>query len=251
MDTLKNKSIFILPNLFTTGSLLAGFLGIIMAVRGRYELAAGLVIVSLVLDGLDGKIARLTGATSDFGVQYDSLADLIAFGVNPALLVYFWALQGFGRLGYMAAFLFVTCGALRLARFNIQTKTISKIHFIGLPIPAAGCTLAMLVLFASYFPGLVASTWFASTVLVLVYLISFLMVSKIRYYSFKEFTWFKAHRYSALVTAILVFVLIASEPKLFGFLAFFGYAVFGPIYTFLLLPRRGTRLLRESGQELS
>lgn len=244
-----NKGIYILPNLMTTASLCAGFMGMIMAMEGRFEMAALAILVSCVLDGLDGKVARLTRSSSEFGVQYDSLADVVAFGVTPAFLAYNWQLHDFGRLGLMACFLFIACGALRLARFNLQADNAAcKKHFIGLPIPAAGCTLATLVYFAAYLPDAVVENVLPMATLVLVYGLSFLMVSKIRYASFKEYGWFKAHPFGSMVTAILLFVLIASEPKLLGFVFLFGYTVFGILYTFLVLAKKHPKLLRENGE---
>jgi CDP-diacylglycerol--serine O-phosphatidyltransferase len=245
------RGVFILPNMLTTASLLAGFLGIIWSIGGNYEQAAVAILVSCLLDGLDGSVARLTRTTSEFGVQLDSLADLVAFGVGPAILVYLWQLQPYGRLGIMASFLLIACGALRLARFNVQTKTSSKLFFTGLPIPAQGCTLATLVLFAPYLPERFAQSVLPMACLVLVYGLSFLMVSRVRYASFKEYGAIKAHPFSSMVTAILIFVLVASEPKLLGFLFFLGYIVSGPVYTFIILPRRHPKILRESPQDIS
>ena len=135
-ESLK-RGVYILPNLVTTGSLFAGFYGIVATMNGNYNLAAWFILISAIFDGLDGKVARLTGTTSRFGVEYDSLADLVAFGVAPGLLMYAWALKPFGKLGWLAAFLYVVCGALRLARFNVQVDTVESKRFVGLPIPAA------------------------------------------------------------------------------------------------------------------
>lgn len=248
----RHKSVYILPNLFTTASLFTGFLGLTLAVKGQFEACALCILVSCVFDGLDGKVARLTGTTSEFGVQLDSLADLVAFGVTPAFMAYLWQLQQFNRLGLTAAFLMIACGALRLARFNVQAKTSSKKFFVGLPIPAAGCTLATLVLFSEYLPQELAAKVLPISTLVLVYVVSFFMVSSVRFYSFKEFGALKAHRFSAMVTAILLFVLVASKPKILGFAFFIGYLVSGLIYTVFVLSRRSNRLLSDSSsKELS
>lgn len=242
----RHKSVYILPNLLTAASLFAGFLGMTLAIKGNFEGCALCILISCVLDGLDGKVARLTGTTSEFGIQLDSLADLVAFGVTPAIMAYLWQLHAFNRLGLMAAFLMIVCGALRLARFNVQTKTSSKKFFVGLPIPAAGCTLATLVLFSSYLSPEFAAKALPVSTLVLVYVVSFFMVSSIRFYSFKEFGALKAHPFSAMVTAILLCVLVASKPKLLGFLIFLGYLVSGPVYTIFFLSRRSSRLLGDS-----
>jgi len=248
----RHKSVYLLPNLLTTASLFLGFLGLTWAIKGDYATCALCILGSCVFDGLDGKVARITGTTSEFGVQLDSLADLVAFGVVPATMAYLWSLEEFGRLGLMAAFLFMACGALRLARFNVQAATSSKKHFVGLPIPAAACTLATLVLFTEYIPAQYMHTVLPVCTLVLVYVLSFFMVSTIRFYSFKEISAFKAHPFSWMVTAILVFSLVASRPKVLGFIIFLGYLISGPLYTLFLLSRRNKRLLRDtSGEELS
>jgi len=249
MSLPRHKSVYLLPNLLTTASLFIGFLGLIWVIQGDFTSCALCILASCVFDGLDGKVARLTNTTSEFGVQLDSLADLVAFGVVPAVMAYLWVLEDFGRLGLIAAFLFMACGALRLARFNVQTATTSKKHFVGLPIPAAACTLATLVLFTVYLPASAMETLLPTATLVLVYVLSFFMVSTIRFYSFKELSAFTAHPFSWMVTAILVFSLIASRPRLLGFVFFLGYIVSGPLYTLFLLSRRGKRLLRDSSKE--
>ena len=136
---------YILPNLFTTASLFTGFLAMLLAVQGNIEGSALAILFSALMDGLDGKVARLTNTASEFGIQYDSLADLVAFGVAPAFTSWMWVLEGYGKLGIGVAFLYVACTALRLARFNVCVTTVSKKFFVGLPCPAAGCAVAMLV----------------------------------------------------------------------------------------------------------
>lgn len=244
-----HKGVYILPNMLTTASLFSGFLGIMWAIGGQFESSALAILVSALFDGLDGKVARLTGTTSEFGVQYDSLADLVAFGVTPAIMVFQWQLANFGRLGLMACFLLVVCGALRLARFNVNTASASKKYFIGLPIPAQGCVLATLVLFEPFVPAQVAAHLPAIT-LVMAYALSFLMVSRVRYASFKEYDFVKAHPFSSMVTVILLFVMVASQPKALGFLILFGYVLSGPIHTYYLLLRR-PHILRERTRNLS
>ena len=140
------KGIYILPNLFTLGNMLCGFYSIISTIEGRFHHAAVAIFIAALADGLDGKIARLTKTCSRFGVEFDSLADLVSFGVAPALLIYIWALRPYQRVGWLAAFLFVICGALRLARFNVQVYTSENKYFTGLPIPAAATTIASFVL---------------------------------------------------------------------------------------------------------
>jgi len=239
----RHKGVYILPNLFTTASLFLGFMGMIWAIEGLYENSALCILGSCLFDGLDGKVARLTNTTSEFGVQFDSLADLVAFGATPALTVYLWQLHTFGTLGLMASFLLIACGALRLARFNVQSAVTSKKFFVGLPIPAQASTLATLILFAPHLPP----NWFAEVLptacLVLVYVLSFLMVSTMRYASFKEYGFIKAHPFSSMVTVILLFVMVASRPKMLGFLFFLGYLVSGPIYTMFILSPRSSKLV--------
>ena len=232
------RGIYILPNLFTTASLFTGFMAIIWASEGKFEWSALAIFFSALMDGLDGKVARLTGTASEFGVQYDSLADLVAFGVAPGFVVYAWMIHAFGRTGAAMGFLFATCGALRLARFNVAAASgASKKFFIGLPIPAAGCTLAAFMFFAPYIPD-----FFQPIVpgfcLLLTGLLGVLMVSRVRYYSFKEYGFLKTHRYRSMVTAILLFSMIMADPKLFGFILFFTYIVVGLVYTFVLLPKK-------------
>ncbi|MBA4358455.1 MAG: CDP-diacylglycerol--serine O-phosphatidyltransferase [Humidesulfovibrio sp.] len=247
----RHKGVYILPNLFTTASLFLGFMGMIWAIEGLYEYCALCILGSCLFDGLDGKVARLTNTTSEFGVQFDSLADLVAFGATPALTMYLWQLHSFGTLGLMASFLLIACGALRLARFNVQSAVTSKKFFVGLPIPAQASSLATLILFAPHLPEAWIANVLPTACLVLVYVLSFLMVSTMRYASFKEYGFIKAHPFSSMVTVILLFVMVASRPKMLGFLFFLGYLISGPIYTLFVLFPRSTKLLRESQKEPS
>ena len=241
------RGVYILPNLFTTASLFTGFMSIIFAVSGRYDSAAWAILFSALMDGLDGKVARLTNTASEFGIQYDSLADLVAFGVAPAFTSWMWVLEGYGKLGIGVAFLYVACTALRLARFNVCVTTVSKKFFVGLPCPAAGCAVAMFILFSSYLPSwLEARTPFLG--LVVTFVMALLMVSRVRYFSFKEYGFLRAHPFSTLVAALLLFVLIFSAPRMFCFLLCLGYILSGLIYTFLLLPRRNRQILRHLTQ---
>ena len=229
------KGVYILPNLMTTASLFCGFLAILSSYNHNFLEAAIAVVAAFFFDGLDGRIARVTRTTSDFGIQYDSLADLISFGVAPAFLMYCWALDSAGRLGWLAAFLFTTCGALRLARFNVQTKASSSHYFKGLPIPSAAGVLAGLVLFAGeigwrdhppYMP-----------VVVTLYILSFLMVSSIPYYSFKKMTYFRRKPFQALVGCVLALIVIAAYPPVTLFTLAVAYTLSGPL-GFLLHLRR-------------
>ena len=233
----KHKSVYILPNLFTTASLFSGFLAILWAAEGFYTHCALAVFFSALMDGLDGKVARLTGTSSEFGIQYDSLADLVAFGVAPGFMIYHCYLQPYERLGIAVSFLFTACSALRLARFNVQTGTANKRFFTGLPTPAAGCFLAGLILFVPYLPEAMHGAFARGLALGSTGLIAFLMVSSIRYASFKELGVFKAHPFRYMVFAILLFVLVVVNPKVFGFLILLGYVLSGLVHTFIILPR--------------
>jgi len=230
------RGVYILPNLFTTGSLFAGFYGIVSTLNGSYLTAAWFILVASVFDGLDGKIARLTGTTSKFGVEYDSLADLVAFGVAPGLLMYSWALKPFGKLGWLAAFLYVVCGALRLARFNVQVTTVESKRFVGLPIPAAASMVAACVLLFYHLGG--SGTIRKVSVLVLIYVLALLMVSSFRYYSFKDPELVKRQPFGFLVLAIFILIVIVAEPQIMFFLLFLGYVVSGPLGSLLRLVRR-------------
>ncbi len=239
-DRRRFRGVYLLPNLITTGCLFSGFYAIVAAIDGRFLAAAWAVFIALVLDGLDGRIARLTKSTSGFGVQYDSLADLVSFGVAPALLVYLWALKGlpYKQFGWVAAFLFVVCGALRLARFNVQTGSMDPRYFNGLPIPAAAMMVATSIAF--YFE---IGTWAPEKhiyILAMIYLLSFLMVSNIKYISFKKVELFRRHPFHTLVGLVLIFVVIAAKPEIMGFLVMALYVGSGPISTFYYYRRPQT-----------
>ena len=238
IDAAENmkKGIYILPNLFTTGSLFAGFYSMVATMNGDFRNAAIWVLVSSIFDGLDGKVARLTGTTSKFGVEYDSLADLVAFGVTPGLLMYSWALKPFGRLGWLAAFLFVVCGALRLARFNVQVNTVESKRFVGLPIPAAASMVSATVLLFYHFGW--PSSYKKLAILILIYFLAFLMVSNIRYYSFKDPGVIKKQPFAFLVLAILLLIIIAAMPVVMLFVLFVCYTASGPISSLMTYPRR-------------
>ncbi|WP_041974046.1 CDP-diacylglycerol--serine O-phosphatidyltransferase [Geobacter sp. OR-1] len=230
------KGIYILPNLFTTGSLFAGFYSMVATLSGDYRTAAIWILASSVFDGLDGKVARATGTTSKFGVEYDSLADLVSFGVTPGILMYAWALRPFGRLGWVAAFLFVACAALRLARFNVQVDTVESKRFIGLPTPAAASMVSATVLLFYHFGW--PSSFKKLAILVLIYLLAFLMVSNIKFYSFKDPELIKRQPFGFLVLIVLLFVVVAAEPVLMLFIIFLCYIFSGPVGFIFTWPRR-------------
>lgn len=230
------KGIYILPNLFTTGSMFAGFYSLVASLNGNFDVAALWIFASAVFDGLDGKVARLTGTTSKFGVEYDSLADLVSFGVTPGLMMYAWALKPFGRLGWLAAFLFVVCGALRLARFNVQVNTVESKRFVGLPIPAAASMVAATVLLFHHFGW--PSTYKRLAILVLIYLLAFLMVSGFRYYSFKDPALIKRQPFGFLLLAVVLLIVVAAEPAVMTFGIMLVYVVSGPLGFVVGWPRR-------------
>ena len=232
----RRRGIYVLPNLVTTASLFCGFYAIIAAISGNFYHAALSILIAAVLDGLDGRIARLTRTTSAFGVQYDSLSDLIAFGLAPGILVFLWALKPFNRFGWMAAFLYVVCGALRLARFNVQTGLISNKYFVGLPIPASASIVATTILFIYQIGGTGSTGYLA--VLILIYVLSFLMVSNIPYPSFKGMKLGERRSFNFLVAVVLVFVLVALEPFVMLSVGILGYVLSGPVLALVRLKKK-------------
>ncbi len=233
------KGVYLLPNLITTAGLFSGFYAIIATLNHDYRLAAIMILVAQLCDVLDGRIARLTRSSSSFGVQYDSLADLIAFGVAPGILVYTWALKPWGRWGWLAATLYVTCGALRLARFNVQVGTIERRHFLGLPIPAAANVIAATVLMYFYLGGQGAAHK-RVMMLIVIYAVAALMVSEFRYFSFKEVQLHRRHPFPVLVGLIIVAMLTIAEPEPMLFLGITTYALSAPVASlWRLLTGRG------------
>jgi CDP-diacylglycerol--serine O-phosphatidyltransferase len=248
------RGVYILPGLLTIGNLFCGFYAIVAIYKNDYSRAALAIMIALVVDFLDGAVARFAKATSDFGTELDSLADLVSFGIAPGLLAYVYAMQPFGRIGWLAAFLFAACGAFRLARFNIQTKKLDKRYFVGLPIPAAAGIIASFVLFLRESPSLVLfehevlSPRVTSAIMVaLVAGIAFLMVSKIRYRSLKEIDISKRHPFTILISLLLILLIVALEPSLLLFGFFFLYALSG-LLRYLPFGRR--RTVADLGEEL-
>ena len=231
-DKTSRRSIYLLPNLLTSASLFSGFYAIIAAIKGNYQTAAVAILISGILDGLDGRVARWTRTTSRFGMEYDSLSDLVAFGIAPGILAYMWGLQDYGRLGWLAAFLYVATTALRLARFNTlsQSSNISSTrdyYFFGLPCPSAGAVLATSVLLCQHV-GIFGPVRHVA-VLIMVYGLSFLMVSNVRYYGFKEVRWLQQHPFSSMVVLILAITVVAMEPKVTLFVLIATYVISGPV----------------------
>ncbi|MBI2306017.1 MAG: CDP-diacylglycerol--serine O-phosphatidyltransferase [Rhodocyclales bacterium] len=225
---LRRKGIYILPNLFTTAALFSGFFAIVMAMQGSFEKAAMAIFVAMVLDGLDGRVARLTRTQSAFGAEYDSLSDMVSFGAAPSLVMYEWALKDLGRLGWIAAFIYCAGAALRLARFNTTLEVMDKRYFQGLPSPAAAALVAGFIWVAidsgfagADFPLLAAATTVFAGVT---------MITNVRYYSFKDINLRKSVPFMAVAAIALVFALMALKPEvtLFGFFVVYalsGYAM--------------------------
>lgn len=220
-------TICLLPSILTTASLFSGFYAIVSSINGNYFNAAIAILVAGVFDGLDGRVARLTGTTSKFGMEYDSLCDLVAFGVAPAVLAYLWVLIPYGRYGWLAAFLYVATTALRLARFNSQDATSSKNVFTGLPCPAAGGMIATSVMFCSFFD--ISGKARDIVILIAVYGLSYLMVSSIQYLSFKQPETTRAKKFQVMVGIVLLLMVLATEPQVTLFILGSVYVLSGPL----------------------
>lgn len=222
------RKIYIVPNFVTTINMACGFYSVIATLNADYVGAAWAIIAASVFDMLDGRIARLAKATSQFGVEYDSLSDLISFGMAPAVLIYRWALEPYGRFGWLAAFLFMACGALRLARFNVNSGSLPKGFFQGLPIPMGAGTVATFVIFTSTLAGsgLEASRDTAlrqAAMLVITLLMGSLMISTIRFPSFKELNWRSRASFGILMIGVMSMILIAVKPEITLFLLISSY----------------------------
>ena len=228
---VRHKGIYLLPNLFTTANLFAGFYSIMCAINGNFTVAAATVFVAMVLDGLDGRVARMTNTQSAFGAEYDSLSDMVAFGLAPAIIAYQWALSELGNVGLTIAFIYVACAALRLARFNTQIGVVDKRWFIGLASPAAAGLVAGVVWALSDNGVGAVDLPFAVIILfaVLVALAGMLMVSNIKYYSFKDLDLKGRVPFVAILVVVLVFAVVFSDPPRILLLMFLVYAVSGPV----------------------
>ena len=234
-----NRGIYLLPSILTTFGMFAGFYSIIASINGDFTLAAISIMVAMLWDTLDGRVARLTNTQSDFGAEYDSLADLVSFGMAPALLVYEWSLSDLGRIGWLAAFLFLACAALRLARFNTQVGISEKRYFQGLPSPAAAGVIASMIWLKfwnfEYFYGIAAFSYYNGVGITII--CALLMVSNVRYYSFKEFDSKKAS-FRFLLAIILGIIVLLSRPNIFLFTGFFLYMLSGPFITIMGLNKK-------------
>lgn len=227
LELSPKRGIYLLPNLLTTAGLFAGFYAIVAAMKGNFEVAAIAIFVAMIMDGLDGRVARLTGTESEFGAQYDSLSDMVCFGITPALVVYSWGLRYLGKFGWLAAFFYAAATALRLARFNTQVGQVDKKYFIGLSCTAAAGVIAGMVWVGTDFgiPGKRISELVAIVSL----LVATLMVSNVKYHSFKELD-FKEHvPFVSVLLVVLTYLLIAWDPPKVLFGVFFMYALSGPV----------------------
>jgi CDP-diacylglycerol--serine O-phosphatidyltransferase len=231
------KGVYLLPNILTSMSLFCGFYAIIATMQGNYVLGAWVIILAGVFDGLDGRVARMTHTTSRFGLEYDSLCDLVAFGVAPAVLSYGLVLNQFGRVGWLAAFLFCACGAMRLARFNTLSNTIPSKFFQGLPIPVAAGMISASIIFLNHYQ-LGDKTFLSFFLMALIYALAFLMVSTIRFRSFKTFNLRSRKPFSAVFVATLLIVIVAMEPETMLFCIGVLYIGSGIVEYLLYLTRR-------------
>jgi CDP-diacylglycerol--serine O-phosphatidyltransferase len=222
---MRGRGIFLLPSLLTTGNLFCGFFALLLTVESRYFEASLAIFAAMVMDMLDGRVARLMKATSQFGVEFDSLADVVSFCVAPAFLIYSFALAGLGRPAWFAAFLFVICGALRLARFNVYTGVTDRRYFVGLSTPAGAGVLVstVLLLYREEAPR-----WVLVAIAVGTYLTALLMVSTFRYWSFKEIDFARRRPVQTLLVVVLAVMIVATNYELFPFLLFGVYALSGP-----------------------
>ena len=233
------RGIYLLPSVLTTFGMFAGFYSIISSINGDFTIAAISILIAMFWDTLDGRVARLTNTQSTFGAEYDSLADLVSFGLAPALLVYQWTLYELGRFGWLAAFVYLACAALRLARFNTQVGIADKRYFQGLPSPAAAGVIASMIwlkiwTFASFDSDVISLGYYLGAGITI--LCGLLMVSNIRYYSFKEFDSKKAS-FRFLLIVILSLIILVSKPNIILFTGFFVYLLSGPVITIVGLNR--------------
>ena len=235
-NRIRRRGIYLLPNLFTTGSLFAGFYSIVQGMNGRFDHAAIAIFVAMVLDGLDGRVARLTKTQSAFGAEYDSLSDMVSFGAAPALVVYEWALLSLGKLGWIAAFVYCAGAALRLARFNTMLEVADKRYFQGLPSPAAAALVAGFVWImddAAINPESIR--WWAWIVTVFAGLT---MVSNFKYYSFKTINLRRSVPFVVVFLIMISFVLVSYQPAIVLFAGFVAYSLSGYVWSAWLWIRR-------------
>jgi CDP-diacylglycerol--serine O-phosphatidyltransferase len=236
--TLRRRGIYILPNLFTTGVLFGGFYAIVQAMNTRYEAAAIAIFVAMVLDGLDGRVARLTRTQSEFGAEYDSLADVVAFGAAPALVMYEWALRPLGRLGWIVAFAYCAATALRLARFNVMHDIVDKRYFQGMPCPSAAALLAGFVWIVDDF-NLQRADWLNGLACGLTFFAAITMVISVPFYSFKDINFRRSVPFWGVLAIVVALILVSANPPLVLFGLFVAYSLSG--YVMWLWKFRKTR----------
>ena len=241
---LRRRGIYLLPNLFTTGALFAGFYAITSAMGGRFETAAMAIFIAMILDGLDGRVARLTNTQSDFGAQYDSLSDMVSFGAAPALVMYLWAFSSLGKVGLFAAFVHMAGGALRLARFNTQLTSADKRYFQGLPSPAAAAILAGFVLICLEYGYSIEIIKYPAVILTMS--TGLLMVSNFRYSSFKDIDLKGKVPFFVAIAVMLAIAFVMAQPQTMLFLLFLIYAISGPVVTLVARKRRARSKLVKS-----
>lgn len=240
---VRRKGVYLLPNALTTASLFSGFYAIVSAANGVFDNAAIAIFVSMILDGLDGRVARLTNTQSKFGEEYDSLSDMVAFGVAPGLVAFFWSLNELGQVGWAITFIYVAGAALRLARFNTQIGSVDKKFFVGLASPAAAACVAGLVwCFHSVDPAV----WLTFLTIVVVGGTGVLMVSNILYRSFKDLDMRGRVPFAAILLVVLIFVVIALDPATVLFTGFLVYALSGPVRALFRKSRQVTVQNKES-----
>lgn len=239
MEKENHSGIYLLPNLFTTASLFAAFYSLVSSMKGQYEAAVIAMFIGMIADGLDGRIARLTNTQTEFGAQYDSLSDMVTFGVAPSLLLYNLTLSQLGKFGWLVAFVYTAAVALRLARFNTQLETADKRYFQGLPCPPAAAVMASFawVCWLNDWHNMFISVLTA----ILALAASVLMVSNLRYYSFKEVDFKGKVPFLYILVMIILFVAIAANPALVLFASFSLYALSGPTLTIMYLQRKRRR----------
>lgn len=238
------SGVYVLPNLFTTVGLFAGFYAIVAAVNGQFEIAGMAILAAGVLDGLDGRVARMTNTESEFGAQYDSMTDMVAFGVAPSLLIYEWILRDLGKVGWMLAFVYAAAVALRLARFNVRTEVVNKRYFQGLASPpSAGLLISIVWLGETYHLRGAAVEAFAAVVTLCA---AALMVSNVRFFSFKDVDFRSRVAFIYVALIALAIAVFFSHPPLVLFVISVSYALSGPLIT-LHLARRGRKLIARGG----
>jgi len=235
---LRRRGIYLLPNLFTTAALFFGFYAIVQAMNGHFEQAAIAVFIAMVLDGLDGRVARLTRTQSEFGAEYDSLADMVSFGAAPALIMYIWALQPLGRLGWIAAFVYCVGAALRLARFNTNIDVVDRRFFQGLPSPAAAALVAGFVWIVDDFQ-IERVVWLRYAACAVTLFAGITMVTNAPYYSFKDINFRRSVPFWAILIIVLALILVSANPPMVLFGLFVAYSVSG--YVVWLWNRRKPR----------